>query len=285
MIKSEKWPVIGAGSGTPCSSHVWAVSLNCPAEANAFSGPMMEQLTEQFQKIHDDANCCLMLLMGRGRHFSAGANLEWMRQSRHLDEEGNRQEASKLLAMYESLQRLPMPTLAVAHGSTFGGGNGLLACCDVVIAEEASRFCLSEVKLGLIPAVILPYLARKMDHGFLLGAALSATPFGVDEALRHGLVGHKISRADAASSLRQHINRFLGVSPSAQRAFKALWQELRSRGFAQDELTVSAIARARASEQAALGLDAFLNKEASPFDWKLADEVDLAEAVESWAWR
>lgn len=265
MISVENILIKSLHEKVNVKEHITVVRLENLSKANAFGSEMIDKLTSGFRQISLDQDCALVVVCARGKHFSAGADLEWMRQGRMLDESSNKAESSKLKDLFESLDKLLIPKIAVAHGSTYGGGNGLLACCDFVLALEGSQFCLSEAKLGLIPAVISPYLARRMNRTKLRYGALTSTPWSAEEALLSGLIDQISSKGEIEDLLHLHIDRFLNVSFVAQKAINELWRELDKNKNLQGEYTVDAISKARQTSDATEALDAFLNKSPSPF--------------------
>ena len=272
----QKWPLVDADTKTTSPHYVGAVILHRPAEANAFHGGMMDQLRAIFANAAGDDACRLLVLLGAGRHFSAGADLDWMRSAVGMSLEQNRKESQKLLDMCEALYQLPMPTLALVHGAAYGGAVGLVACCDIALAEEGSRFCLSEVKMGLIPAVIAPYLAKKMLPVHLHSHALTARIFDATAAERCGLIQKVLPREGWDNQVRDEIDALLATAPLAQRSFKRLSRKLQNHNFAQGDYTVEAISVLRVAPEAQLALGAFLDKKESPWRQRLAPDQTLS---------
>jgi methylglutaconyl-CoA hydratase len=234
--------------------------INRHEAANSFSGELLVQLKKLLDEVNQDPTVRALLLQGSGKHFSAGADLHWMKEAAQLDYAGNVQEAEKLTAMFEALATLRVPTLAVAKGAAFGGAVGLIAACDYAVALDNARFCLSEVKIGLLPAVILPYLGRKMHPGALKRLMLTARVFQAAEALAVGLV-QAVTPADGVETLlHDELNLLLSASPEAQATCKGLYQTVEARSWAQAPETVEAIARTRASRMGQAGLSAFFEK-------------------------
>ena len=154
--------------------------------ANAFNAEMMQEIVSNLDIVQKAENVRALVVHGKGKHFSAGADLGWMKKSAELSYDDNISDANNLTAMFEKLHNLPIPTVAVVCGAAFGGAVGLAACCDIVLCEKNSKICLSEVKLGLLPAVIFPYLAKRILPGQLKRLSLSARIFRGDEALLFG---------------------------------------------------------------------------------------------------
>lgn len=246
--------------GVVTDERIATLVINRHEAANSFSGELLVQLTKLLEEVQADQSVRALLLQGSGKHFSAGADLHWMKQAAQLDYAGNVQEAEKLTAMFEALARLRVPTIAVAKGAAFGGAVGLIAACDYAVALENARFCLSEVKIGLLPAVILPYLGRKIDPGALRRFMLTARVFSAEDALSAGLV-QIVTQVDAVEALlHDELNLIVSASPEAQTACKSLYQKVEARSWAQGPETVEAIARTRASPMGQAGLTAFFQK-------------------------
>ncbi len=246
--------------GVVTDDRIATLVINRHEAANSFSGELLVQLKKLLDEVQKDSTVRALLLQGSGKHFSAGADLHWMKQAAQLDYAGNVQEAEKLTAMFEALANLRVPTIAVAKGAAFGGAVGLIAACDYAVALDNARFCLSEVKIGLLPAVILPYLGRKMHPGALKRLALTARVFNAEDALSVGLV-QAVTPADGIENLlHDELNLVLSASPEAQSACKTLYQTVEARSWAQGPETVEAIARTRASTMGQAGLSAFFQK-------------------------
>ncbi len=246
--------------GAVTDDRIATLVINRHEAANSFSGELLVQLKKLLDEVQQDSTVRALLLQGSGKHFSAGADLHWMKQAAQLDYAGNVQEAEKLTAMFEALANLRVPTIAVAKGAAFGGAVGLIAACDYAVALDNARFCLSEVKIGLLPAVILPYLGRKMHPGALKRLALTARVFNAEDALSVGLV-QAVTPADGIENLlHDELNLVLSASPEAQSASKTLYQTVEARSWAQGPETVEAIARTRASTMGQAGLSAFFQK-------------------------
>jgi len=234
--------------------------INRHEAANAFSGELLVQMKALLDEVQADPSVRLLLLQGSGKHFSAGADLHWMKQAAQMDYSGNIGEAEKLTAMFEALAGLRVPTIAVVKGAAFGGAVGLVVACDYALAVDNVRFCLSEVKIGLLPAVILPYLGRKIEPGSLKRYMLSARIFHADEAMAVGLVQAVATINEIESLLHEEVNLLLAASPEAQASCKWLYQRVEGQAWAQGPETVEAIARTRASSMGQAGLSAFFQK-------------------------
>lgn len=263
------------GDGQSTDERIATLVINRPDAANSFSGELLDQLTHLLGTIGKDPTVRLLLLQGEGKHFSAGADLHWMKEAAALDYQDNLREADKLMQMFEALSGLSIPTLALVKGAAFGGAVGLVAACDYAIGMEGAKFCLSEAKIGLIPAVILPYLARKMPAGFLHRQALSAQIFTAHEAETHGLLQKVVSPANVETFVRQEVEALLLASPEAQKAYKSLHRSLAVHGFEQSQVTTEAIAQIRASGMGQQGLKAFFQKVPPPWVRRLGKDATL----------
>ncbi len=237
---------------------VRVVLINSPKTANAFSAEIMISLKEVFENI--DENIRLVILSGKGKHYSAGANLEWMKASASMAESENIEESKKLTEMFEALDQVRVPVISVIRGAAFGGALGLIAASDYAVATESAKFCLSETRLGLLPAVILPYLSRKMRAGQLRRMGLSARVFQSEMAKEVGLVEVSCRNDDLIDVLTEECNQLLSSGPKAQAIYKELHQQILSSSHAQDDRTLQAIAKARKSPEGQDGLNAFFSK-------------------------
>jgi methylglutaconyl-CoA hydratase len=188
-----------------------------------------------------------------------------MKKSAMLNHAENVAEADELAKMFKMLNDMPFPTVAVVRGAVYGGGVGLVAACDYAVADSTAKFCLSEVKIGLIPAVILPYLKQKLRAGDLTRLALTAKVFTGAEAATYGLVQHMVNEKDLEQTCLDELNLLLQASPDAQKAFKVLQKKLAWQQDDAQQLTSNAIAGVRASEEGRHGLDSFFDKKQP--DW------------------
>jgi len=229
---------------------------------NAFDDALIAALTAELGRLAADARVRVLVLAGRGKSFSAGADLNWMRRMAGYSEAENRRDADALAGLMAALDRFPKPTVARVHGAAYGGGVGLVACCDIAVAAEAATFCLSEARLGLIPAVISPYVVSAMGPRAARRYFLTAEVVDAAAALRLGLV-HEVARADALdASVEALVAKLLGCGPAAQAECKSLVARV-ARGPLDDAMvadTASRIARIRVSSEGREGIAAFLEK-------------------------
>ncbi len=237
--------------------------LNRPDQANAFSAQMMEEITEHAVTLSTLSDVRVVILSGSGKHFSAGADLSWMKSSSELNYEANIDDAARLRKMFEALISLECPKVAAIRGAVYGGAVGMVACCDFAIADESSKFCLSEARLGLLPAVIAPYLLRKMNPGQLRRLALTSRPFDVNDAKQFGLI--EVATSDLDDSVHEEVKTLLSCGPEAQKAINRLFDSLRNHNNLQSDETVQAIAKARTSAEGQAGLKCFFSKTSAPW--------------------
>jgi methylglutaconyl-CoA hydratase len=241
---------------------VASVTLNRAEVHNAFNDAIIADLTGTLRRLGDDDKVQAVVLRAEGKSFSAGADLGWMQRMANYGHAENLADAGALAELMRVLNFLPKPTVARVQGAAFGGGVGLVACCDIAIASDAASFSLSEVRLGLIPAVISPYVVAAIGERAARRYFLTAERFGADEALRIGLV-HQVVPADQLDSAVDTIlTRLSEGGPAAQRAAKDLIFTVAHRpidaGLIHD--TAERIATIRASAEGREGLAGFLEK-------------------------
>src|SRR5574343_1056312 len=245
---------------------VW---MNRPDLHNAFNETLIAELTRAFVVLDSDDSVRVVILAGRGPSFCAGADLAWMRRAADYSEEKNRADALALARMLKTLYRMQKPTIARVHGAAFGGGTGLTAACDMAIAADSATFALSEVRLGLIPATIGPYVADAIGWRQARRYFLSAERIDAATALRIGLV-HEVVAEDALDSRIAEIAAELGKgAPHALTAAKELLGCLHDSSPLDDELlsdTAHRIAAIRITDEAREGLAAFFEKR--PPSWQ-----------------
>jgi methylglutaconyl-CoA hydratase len=229
---------------------VFRVTLARPERRNAFDAGLIGELAGAFADVGDAR---AVVLTGDGPSFSAGADVEWMRASAHLSHDENVADALRLRAMLEAIDGCAAPVVAGVHGHTLGGGCGLVACSDIVVAERRTQFGFSEVKLGIVPAVISPFALRKIGSSAARRYFVTGERFSADTALALGLV-HEVTD-DVPVALERIVGELLTAGPHAARAAKEL---ARSPRTAQE--TAQEIAAHRASPEGQEGLHAFLEK-------------------------
>lgn len=239
---------------------------------NAFNATMIRELIDALDRVKDHPELRFLILRGRGKHFSAGADLAWMREAAELDYDANLRDAHELGELMYNLYHLPLPTLAVVQGAAFGGAVGLAACCDIAIGAEDALFSLSEVRIGLAPAVISPFVVKAIGERAARRYALSAERFSGPRARELGLLAETYPAAELDAALERWIAELQLNSPQAMKATKDLLGEVGSAELspALRRHTESAIARLRVSQEGQEGLRAFLEKRSPAWQEKHA---------------
>ncbi|MBF6629961.1 MAG: enoyl-CoA hydratase/isomerase family protein [Comamonas sp.] len=241
---------------------VATVTLSQPEIRNAFSDEVIADITAAFETVAQHTEVRVVVLAAEGPAFCAGANLNWMRRMADYTREENVVDAGKLAHMLHTIYTCPHPTIARVQGDVYAGGMGLVAACDMAVAVDTAQFCLSEVKIGLIPATIAPYVLRAMGARAGHRYFLTAERLDAATALRIGFV-HEVVTADeldnAVDALLKHL---LQAGPAALKACKKLVLDTAEREInaALTQQTVEAIADIRASHEGKEGVQAFLGK-------------------------
>ncbi len=242
---------------------VATITLNRPDLHNAFNAEVIELLSEILDDLAGADGVRVVLLTAAGKSFSAGADLNWMKHAAEFTEEENREDARALGEMLRRLNRLPKPTVALVQGSAFGGGVGLMAACDVVVAVRAAAFSLSEVKLGLIPATIAPYVVAAIGERQARRYFLTGERFHGEQAKAIGLV-HELVADEAAlvAAGERIIERLFAAAPGALAEAKDLIAAVAGKPIDGHliEDTARRIAERRAHDEAREGIAAFLEK-------------------------
>lgn len=241
---------------------VASVTLNRPEQHNAFDDGMIAELIELLGQLEQDDRVRVLVLRAAGKSFSAGADLNWMRRMADYDLAQNTDDAMQLAELMRRLNCFPKPTIALVQGAAYGGGVGLIACCDIAIASKQALFCLSEVKLGLIPAVISPYVIEAIGARAARRFMLTAERFSAEQACRLGLVHQVVEAQELDTTLDSMLEFLLAAGPAAQAAAKDLIRAVSNQPIDSDIIQNCAqrIARIRATSEAREGLDAFLEK-------------------------
>ena len=245
------------------ASGIARITLNRPQVHNAFDDAQIGRLHEALDRIAGDGTARVVLLDATGTSFCAGADLNWMKRMAGYDEARNLADAEALAAMLDALYRLPKPTVAVVQGPAYGGGVGLVACCDVALAAGAARFSLSEVKLGLIPATISPFVAEAIGPRQTRRLSLTGERIDAAAAEALGLVAEVLADADALRARAWEVATLLaGYGPRTLAAIKSLVDGVAGRPItAQVHAdTARRIAGQRVSPEGREGIAAFLGK-------------------------
>jgi methylglutaconyl-CoA hydratase len=243
------------------------VFLNRPDVRNAFNDAVIAELTAAFRDLSGDTSLRAIVLGGHGKAFCAGGDLNWMRAMADYSWEQNRADAQGLADMLWTLYTCPIPLVGRVHGDCYAGGVGLAAVCDVLVAAEGMHFCLSEAKLGLLPATIGPYVVRALGEQASRRYFITAERFSAAEAHRLGLV-HELAGADTIDAKVDAIVQTLVANgPAAVKASKRLVKDLAGQSLTPQlrEDTAHRIADIRASDEGREGVQSFLNKRSPPW--------------------
>jgi methylglutaconyl-CoA hydratase len=241
--------------------------MDRPAVFNAFDEQMIAELDDAFTRLSDDTQVRVIVLAGSGKHFSAGADLQWMQRAAAADHAWNLADARRFAAMLGRIDKCPKPTVAAIQGAALGGGVGLACACDIAIASMSASFSVSEARFGILPAVIGPYVVNAVGLRQARRLALSTTRVGAEEALRIGLVQQIVAPDRLDSVVQATATELLQAGPQAQGEIKSLFAQLEVGPTTEEvqELTASVIARVRGSDEAREGFAAFLGKR--PANW------------------
>ncbi len=237
------------------------ITLDRPEARNAMSTALIAELTEAFRSVSADPAVRAVVLGGAGRDFCAGADLNDMKELGAASPEDNRADARKLGALFRAVFSFPRPVIGRVQGNVFGGANGLVAACDTVVVARGARFAFSEVRLGLVPAVISPYVVRRIGPGNARRLFLTGERFDAETAVRIGLASEVVAPEELDVAIDRVILDVLRGSPDAQRRTKELLDAVEVGSLAEAvTVTPDHIADARASEEGQEGLRAFLEK-------------------------
>ncbi|MDG0831169.1 enoyl-CoA hydratase-related protein [Roseateles saccharophilus] len=244
------------------SNGVAVLTMNRPAVFNAFDETLIEELDAAFALLGDDAAVRAIVLAGGGKHFSAGADLQWMQRAAAASQDDNLADARRFSAMLARIAACPKPTLARVQGAALGGGVGLVCACDMAVAADSASFSVSEARMGILPAVIGPHLVNAVGLREARRLALTATRIGADEALRVGLVQRVVPAEGLDAAIDAFTADLLACGPHAQAEIKQLYARFAVGPVTADvrELTAGAIARVRRTPEAREGFAAFLAK-------------------------
>ncbi len=237
------------------------LSLNRPEVHNAFNEELIDLLISEITRLEKDSSVKMVALMGEGESFCAGADLKWMKKMVNYSQDENYQDARQLAKLFSTFNNFKKPLLAKVHGNVLGGGVGLLSVCDFVLSSNLARFGLTEVRLGLIPAVISPYVVSKIgvsnSHAFFL----SGIRFGADKAKEMGLVHQTCEADDLDMEFERILDGFLRAGPNATIKAKELLRKLASTIDENTiEMTCKFISQIRVTPEAQEGMNALLEK-------------------------
>lgn len=237
------------------------IRLNRPEKHNALNQLMIEELTHVFDRLKDNETVRIILLKGTGLSFCSGADLNYMREIASFGEKENLADATKLARLFYSIFSCPKAVIAVVHGNVFGGANGLAAACDIVLADENTQFAFTEVKMGITPATISPYIIRRCGETIATELMLTARKFTAQEAEKYHLVNTTFTYETKTDVERFYVNHLLAAAPNALASCKKLIRTVAS--LPQQEAfsyTIETIAKQRGSDEGVEGMSAFLEK-------------------------
>lgn len=242
------------------ANKICTITLNNPKIHNAFNEKMIIRLTNILESINQNERIRIVILRANGKHFSAGADLHWMQKMIHFSEAENKTDALRLSKLLEILNKLEKPIIAIAQGYTLGGGLGLLACCDIVVAEQDAKFSFSEAKLGLIPATIAPYIIRMIGYSAARYYFLTANFFSATLGKQIGLVHHVCEKEKLLENALSIAGTLLKNGPSALKQIKILMNRIANIDKNLIEETANLLAEIRISDECQEGIKAFLDK-------------------------
>ena len=247
---------------TDVQGHVATVTLSRPEVRNAFNDEVIAELSQAFTTLGGDAQVRAIVLAAEGPAFCAGADLNWMRRMADYTREENLADAAQLAFMLRTIYECPKPTIARVQGDVYAGGMGLVAACDMAVSVDTAHYCLSEVKLGLIPATISPYVIRAMGPRAAHRWFLTAERFGAAEAHHIGFVHEVVSAERLDATVGELLKALTSASPHAVKACKQLVRDVAERDITRllIERTVEGIADIRASDEGKEGVQSFLQK-------------------------
>ena len=242
------------------------VCLSRPEKHNAFDDQMVNEMTEIFIMAKNNPDIRILILASKGPNFCAGADLQWMKRMATFSQQENNDDAMALANMLKALNHIPKPTIAQIHGSVYGGGVGLVACCDIAIAADNTQFCLSEVRLGLSPATIAPYVIKAIGARQARRYFLTAEKFSAQKAMALNLV-HEVCPADQISHTIDRVTeKLLAGGPQALGIAKQLVQNIDCYSTENlPQMTADIIANQRTSQEAKQGLQSFFDRRKPPW--------------------
>lgn len=253
------------------SNQIVYLILSRPKQRNAFDQKMILEITKAFAAISKKKNIKAVLMSGAGESFCAGADLKWMKASTKLTKAQNTREASQLFDMFNAVKNCPVPVITKVHGHVMGGGLGLMAASDIAVAEHDTKFAFSEVKLGLIPAVISSFALAKGSYTLVSELMLTGEVFQATRAREAGLVNYCGRELELRAYLDNVLKSLNLAGPEAVRKTKALLLKVKNLPANQvKSFTTEAIASVRTGKEAQAGLKAFLEKKKAP--WAPSDE-------------
>lgn len=243
-------------------NNIKTVWLNRPEIHNAFNEEMIAELKHFFESSVDDKETRIIMLRGRGKSFCAGADINWMKSVVGYSFEKNYQEGLQLSKCLYAIYKSPIPTIAVVHGAAIGGANGLLAACDFAYATDETTFALSEVKIGIVPACISPYILKRVGEYIAREIVITGKRFKGKEAEKYNLINGSFSESELETEIENVINLIFTSGPKAIRKCKELINHVSNDIDLNEaiEYTAKVIAEVRKSDEGQEGMTAFLQK-------------------------
>jgi methylglutaconyl-CoA hydratase len=243
------------------------ITMSRPAVFNAFDEAMITELDAAFAQLTAAPDVRVIVLAGDGKHFSAGADLQWMQRASEASQECNLQDARRFAAMLARVESCPKPTVARVQGAALGGGVGLACACDIAIAADNASFAVSEARFGILPAVIGPYVINALGKRHARRLALTAARIDAAQALAIGLVQQVVPLAELDAAVDATVKDLLAGGPNAQREIKQLFAQLAPGPITPEvrDLTAQTISRVRSSDEARQGFAAYLAKRPAPW--------------------
>lgn len=244
---------------------VETITLNRPELHNAFNEVVIESLTKKMSELSQDKNLRAIILTGEGKSFCAGADLNWMKKMKDYSVEENFKDSVELANLFETINNVPVPVIGRINGAALGGGSGLVAVCDIAIASDRAKFGFTEVKLGLLPAVISPFVVAKIGETHARATFLSGEMFDAHRALQMGLVHQVCGLDELDQKVEEQVSKVLEAAPSASREAKKLVKSLMGHWQKNTypevkEFTCRTISKIRIGDEAQEGMSALLDK-------------------------
>lgn len=237
------------------------ITFNRPEVRNAFNSEMISEISSLFAEINTRDDIRVVVMTGEGKAYCAGADLKWMVDVLNYSYDENLEDSKNLAGMFYNINNCPFPTIARVNGAAIGGGCGLVAVCDIVIASNKALFSLSEVKIGLVPACISPYVIRRMGDRYSREYFLTGERIGVEKALAAGLVNEVVSEDELDAAVDRRVKRLLSSGPKALAWCKQLLQNVPSMPEKEaGEYTAEVIAKLRMGDEGQEGMKAFFEK-------------------------
>lgn len=246
---------------------VATVRLNRPQVMNAFDEALIGRITETFDHLSANTAVRVVVIGSVGKAFCAGADLAWMQRAAMRGMEENLQDARRFTDMMATMARCAKPVIARVQGAAYGGGVGIICAADIAIADSNARFSVSEAKFGILPAVIGPYVINAVGLREARRLALTCTVLDAAQALRIGLIHESVEHSQLDSYVERHVEDLLRAGPQAQRQIKQLFGQLSVGPVTGEvrELTAQTISRVRATEEARIGFESFVERQTPPW--------------------